>query len=87
MTRPIIYTYGEITKERNRQDEIWGGPEHDDTHTPEEWRSYIQYQINNMSPSDRMTSAILDEDNYRTRLIRIAALAVAAIQSLDRKKG
>lgn len=79
--------FQEIEQERWRQDEKWGGPDHDDTHKPEEWRMFIELQIASMMPEHRMTTAIQDLNNFRDRLINIAALCVAAIQSLDRKKG
>lgn len=61
--------YDEIRQERERQDRKHGGPAHDDKHTPEEWLRFIRAQ---------------ESYTYRVRLIRVAALAVAAIESFDR---
>lgn len=33
---------GEIQRERVRQDKLWGGPEHDDMHTPDDWLRFIR---------------------------------------------
>lgn len=69
--------YDEIREERARQDEKWGGPEHDDEHSRDDWTCFID---------DKTTDAENTENDadYRRRLIQIAALAVAAIESLDR---
>lgn len=78
----------EVKDERARQDEQWGGPGHDDTHVPAEWFGFIQDQ------DDHFTSASLSTRSHdeafitataRERLIKIAALAVAAVESIDRK--
>lgn len=61
----------EIVTERARQDAKWGGPAHDDQHTMGDFMRFIQ-QRTGPFPS-------------RKDLIQIAALAVAAIESLDRR--
>lgn len=83
---PPVYT--EVVNERRRQDEQWGGTEHDDTHEPADWRFFIHKQLNAMMQplEGRMTSAITDPANYRKRLINVAGLAIAAAESYDRKK-
>ena len=66
----------EIRDERKRQDEQWGGPNHDDKHHPGQWLEYIKKfwdKANN------------PRDNFRHRMIQVAALAVAAVESHDRK--
>lgn len=67
--------YLEITDERLRQDAKWGGAEHDDGHSLHDWLDQIEYQHE---------QAWYNEEP-RTRLVKIAALAVAALESLDRK--
>ena len=64
----------EITDERRRQDAQWGGPSHDDTHIWLDWRDFIQIQLNKALSS-----------TARERCIKIAALAIAAIESLERR--
>lgn len=72
---------GEILCERIRQDRKWGGPSHDDLHSPEDWVRWIK---NYASWADQMACAG-SHDKYRRRMINIAALASAAVQSLDRQ--
>lgn len=66
---------GEIAAERARQDVKWGA-EHDDKHSVDEWDYMIGYYLQRvriMAPRQR-----------RVNLIKVAALAVAAIESMDR---
>lgn len=67
----------EIKAEREHQDEVWGGPEHDDKHDEERWYELINERF--FDP--RRTS----QQQYRRHMIEIAALAVAAVESLDRR--
>lgn len=74
-TKPQIYK--EIDAERDRQDVKWGGPDHDDEHDISDWMGYIhRYTRTGTEKSHDKTT--------RERLIIIAALAVAAIESHDR---
>lgn len=70
--------YDSIQQERRAQDAQWGGPSHDDTHMTGDWFTYILYQV------DRARYP-KDIDEVRERLVKIGALAVAAIDSIDRK--
>ena len=75
---------GEIVNERDLQDRQWGGPEHDDQHGMMDWLNYIQKQ------SNQATALLCHQEpggpeQYRERMVKIAALAVAAIESYDRK--
>lgn len=72
-----VSVYDEIREERARQDEKWGGPEHDDAHGQNDWVCFIDDKLCEADHTD-------DDADYRRRLIQIAALAVAAIESLDR---
>lgn len=69
----------DILKERAAQDAKWGGPDHDDQHDPEEWLDLIEEQVDH---ANVLIGSSTDEE-YRKRLAKIAALAVAAIESLD----
>lgn len=72
--------YAAIELERQRQDAEWGGPAHDDEHSIQEWVGFI----------DRQSDAIYrtrDAGEARSRLVKVAALAVAAIESSERKAG
>ena len=70
----------EVADERVRQDEKWGGPEHDDTHTAQEWVQLIE----DYAGWARVMAGMGSRDKARRRLIQVAALAVAAAESIDR---
>lgn len=66
-----------IMRERDHQDAKWGGPEHDDEHSEEDWQEFID---------DRIDSGVFPmRKPYRQRMVEVAALAIAAIESFDRK--
>lgn len=71
----------DIVAERNAQDVQWGGPAHDDRHAPEEWLEYIEKQLDYANALIGMSES---DPEYRERLVKIAACAIAAIQALDR---
>ena len=68
----------EITRERARQELKWGGPEHDDTHSRADWINLIDERLAYPEEADECAE-------YRKDMIEIAALAIAAVESLDRK--
>lgn len=59
--------------ERVRQDKLWGGKEHDRLHVPPDQGELFEKQINNLS----------NPGTYKQRLIKIAALAYAALEVAD----
>lgn len=71
----------EILAERERQDSKFGGPQHDDSHKKTDWLQFIREYVNK---AENELSA--DSDCHRTRLIQVAALALAAIECIDRAK-
>lgn len=66
----------DVMKERHRQGLKWGGPEHDDEHTPDEWECFIVERIAPLTDRD---------ETFRKRMVEVSALALAAIESFDRK--
>lgn len=75
--------YEEVELERHRQDEMWGGPLHDDSHDVRDWIVYI---VNYLGKAvDRDAEWGRDLDTVREYFIRVIALCVAAIESIDRK--
>ncbi len=68
--------FREIEAERVRQDAKWGGPAHDDEHTFADWIDYIKEHTNNARFK-----------GFRIEMVKIAALAIAAIESTARKTG
>jgi len=74
----LMRVLGFVADERHAQDIQHGGPSHDDTHTPAVWEDLIREH------AYRLTDGDGPNQDYRARLIKIAALAVAAVQSWDR---
>jgi hypothetical protein len=64
-------------KERDRQDELWGGPENDDQNSPDAWVGFIEEYADARS---RRASKY----DFRQRMVIIAALAIAAVEAEDR---
>lgn len=90
--------FDDIAVERARQDARWGGPGHDDEHDLLDWRRFISEhmttafvaseratiaKIPNPLPSEAAAAAARME--CRRELVQAAALAVAALESFDRK--
>ncbi len=69
----------EVGAERVHQDDKWGGPEHDDAHETTDFLDFIwrRTQLRLMQLTDSVF--------LRRIFIEIAALAVAAVESIDRK--
>ncbi len=85
----------EIVQERIRQDKEWGGASHDDRHHDfRDWVLFIRKQLDNiqMLPGTKaqMDEAMREPHNFeafQSRMIKVAALAIAAVQSERRKAG
>jgi hypothetical protein len=75
----------DILTERIRQDEKWGGIDHDDTHTFHDWSRYIQNQRDKIDDLILYGGEYKDVPSIRKKFINIAALAVAAVESIDRR--
>lgn len=71
----------QLVLERKRQDAKWGGHEHDDQHSTQEFVQLIE----DYAGWARTMSGMNSHQKARNRLIQVAALAVAAAESLDRK--
>lgn len=76
---PFEKIFGEIAEERGAQDVLWGN-EHDDQHDPEDWVGFIIKHAKKSDPSFH-----LDKEIFRKQMVRVAALAVAAIEWVDRR--
>lgn len=74
MSRRFNYVHEELRSERYRQDGKWGGPDHDDEHPSEEWFELIETQV----------SRAKSDNDYRGHLVKIGALAIAALEAHDR---
>lgn len=67
----------EIAAERTRQELQHGGDDNDDNNSYHDWAKFISYQL------DR--GRYEQPSEMRERLVKVAALAVAAIESYDRR--
>lgn len=72
--------YEEIGAERARQDEKWGGPEHDDQHDPQTWADILMGRLAKVGEA----ASNANWGRYRNALIEAAAVAVAGIEAFDR---
>jgi hypothetical protein len=82
MFASIVRTIGEVLDERRRQDAIYGGALRDDENDAYDWSRLISKQVGRIDFSEA------EADNpaqHRERFKKIAALAVAAMQSIDRQ--
>lgn len=82
-TAALSAIFAEVVAERVAQDGKWGGPEHDDQHNEYDWLDFISERIGKIQPFDTSPAGLAQ---YRRRLVQTAALAVAGIQSLDRRQ-
>ncbi|MCC6419517.1 MAG: hypothetical protein IT429_14890 [Gemmataceae bacterium] len=71
----------EVREERQQQDARWGGPEHDDRHSPWDW---VAITVRHLGLAAEDGGQGVDPVRYRRQMIRVAALAVAAVEALDR---
>lgn len=81
MSRKSIYN--QIDVERDYQDRQWGGTEHDDTHSPRDWASYIVVYLGRAMGKETSWGANLTA--VRHFFIQVAALCVAAAEAIDRE--
>ena len=78
--------YNEIDAELTYQYERWGIDADDTKNTPNDFVSYISHHSTRwfnggFAPYDKQTT-----DTFRKQMIKTAALAIAAVQSLDRQR-
>lgn len=79
-TSSLAFVLEAVRNERVRQDGKWGGPEHDDTNSP----AFFVQLIQDYAGWARVMIGMNSPDKYRRRMIQVAALAVASVESLDR---
>lgn len=72
--------FKEIQAEREYQDNKWGH-EFDDENTINDWGTYINIYL------AKATDMSTPFSEQRGKLLKVAALAVAAIQTFDRNEG
>lgn len=69
-----------INEELESQYDLWGGPDHDDQHTGNDWVSYIVRQLGTAS----RTYESQHYDMYRLALLKVIALGISAYRSCER---
>ncbi len=84
MPKPSVYD--EIRAERAYQDGKWGHNVDDTMNTPWMWVSYIaayatKWMVGTFAPLSPDTV-----DDFRKKMIKTAAICVAAVESLDRQR-
>lgn len=84
MSREAIY--GEIATEREAQDARYGGEGHDDQHTFNDWIVLCCRYASKAAayPACSEGRTVEDSKRFRANMIRVAALAVAAVEYVDR---
>lgn len=70
---------------RVEQDRRWGGPVHDDGHGILDWTLFISHQVRQITHHPRKCTDEVFWTFCVDRLLDIAALCVAAIETLQRK--
>lgn len=65
-----------LAHERMRQDEKWGGPEHDDLHTTAD---FVQL-VHDYAGWARVMSGMGSADKAQRRMLQVAALAMADVE-------
>lgn len=87
VSRAKALIWDDILAERSRQDAQWGGPDHDDDHGVQDWRNYREKFEQRIMATGYASSVQDWSASVRASLVKIAALTVAQIESLDRRYG
>ena len=84
--------FSKVSIERMEQDKEWGGQEHDDQHVYPDWLRFIRHQLGSIMiiPGGKpdFNAAMREPNNllaFERRMVKVAALAMAAVQSARRK--
>lgn len=67
----------DIVKERDYQDQKWGGSGFDDQHSQTDWFGWINEYASGVNRGAKY--------DFRTRMVKVAALAVAALEAWERQ--
>lgn len=78
-TSKVLY---QIAEERQRQDQKWGGPANDDQLDALDWHEMIA----DYNAWARRMAAMGSLDKARNRYVQLAAIAVAAVEAIDRRQ-
>lgn len=72
-----------VLLERTRQDKQWGGANHDDEHGMHDWANFVHKQARGVKQLDAFS--IANAERFEEHMVKIAALAFAAIKSNRRR--
>lgn len=81
--RDALGLLAEVAQERMRQDAKWGGATHDDEHSTAEFVQLIE----DYAGWARTMAGMHSPEKAERRLIQVAALALAAVESSRRVRG
>ena len=81
----IDVLWADILQERRAQDVQWGGPAHDDEHERLDWPYFLVKFLQRARASAHVDDAT-SHFSYESAMVKLAALAVAAVQSSRRKR-
>lgn len=70
----------EVLAERSRQVELWGQQDHE----PALWLAILTEEVGEVAKEVAERFHTQPHSNYRTELIHVAAVALAAVESFDR---
>ncbi len=73
----------DVVERRIYQDEKWGGEAHDDKHSIRDWVTYLVAYLGRIVSRENKWGA--DSPLARKLFIDVAALAVAAVEAIDRR--
>jgi hypothetical protein len=76
----------EVNLERVSQEHRWGNDTDDTKNTPWMYTAYIAQYAGSWMRGKFLPLAKSDTDLFRTAMLKVAALAVAAVESIDRQR-
>lgn len=84
MSRDTIFA--EVDAERQYQETKWGN-DNDDKANLEDWVSWISHHSSRWFPGGFRPHTKETRTAFRKQMVKVAALAVAAIEAIDRQEG
>jgi hypothetical protein len=78
--------YDEIQVERGYQDSRWGTANDDKFNTPWMWVAYIARYSTTWMNGQFLPVGDYAVNNFRASMVKVAAIAVAAVESIDRQR-
>lgn len=78
--------YKEIKEERDYQTAKWGNVSDDTLNTPWMWVAYITGYATKWMAGTFLPLSTSSVDTFRVCMVKVATLAIAAIESVDRQR-